>query len=156
MCDGRAEESLSAKTRTPPEMEKGRGLGNPQMWANYYVTRAPLRKLTRRAKGSARNVRHNQPVRHARLEMLEYAGLSSRHVDRQRLTVCHPKLDDIGAVALGTVDHDAVSAALGRNAHLRRSFGHGWAASRATTKSLFEGRICQSHVSLVAFNRHRA
>src|SRR5215831_15324281 len=23
------------KTRTPPEREKGRGLGNPQMWANY-------------------------------------------------------------------------------------------------------------------------
>ena len=30
------------------------------------------------------------------------------------------------------------------------------AASRVTTKSLFEGRICQDHVSLVAFNRHRA
>src|SRR5262245_32776715 len=36
-----------------------------------------------RAKGSSRNVRHDQPVRHARLEMLEDAGLSSRHADRQ-------------------------------------------------------------------------
>ena len=47
--------------------------------------RAPLRKLTGRAKGSSRNVRHDQPVRHARLEMLEYADLSSRHADRTAL-----------------------------------------------------------------------
>ena len=45
-------------------------------------------------------VRHEQAVGHARLEMLEYAGLSSWHADRQRLAVCHAKLDDIGAVAL--------------------------------------------------------
>src|SRR5262249_8598668 len=54
--------------------------------------------------------------------MLEDAGLSSRHADRQRLAFCHPKLDDIGPVALGAEDHDAVSAAFGRNAHRHRSF----------------------------------
>ena len=37
-----------------PRPSAGRGLGNPQMWANY-VTKPPLRKLTGRAKGSARN-----------------------------------------------------------------------------------------------------
>src|SRR5262249_12452437 len=56
-----------------------------------------------------------RPARPARkacaLEMLEYAGLSSRHADRQRLAVCHAKLDDIGAVGLRTVDHNAVLAA---------------------------------------------
>jgi len=41
-------------------------------------------KLTGRGKGSSRNVRHDQPVRHPRLEMHEYAGLSSRHADRER------------------------------------------------------------------------
>src|SRR5215472_12773023 len=68
---------------------------------------------------TSRNVRHDQPVRHARLEMLEYAGLSSRHADRQRLAVCHAKLDDIGAVGLRTVDHNAVLAARWSHAHLR-------------------------------------
>src|SRR5262245_18780948 len=53
--------------------------------------------------------------------MLEYAGLSSRHADRQRLAVCHAKLDDIGAVGLRTVDHNAVLAARWNHAHLRRS-----------------------------------
>src|SRR5262249_26017577 len=67
----------------------------------------------------SRNIRHDQPVRHARLEMLEYAGLSSRHADRQRLAVCHAKLDDIGAVGLRTVDHNAVLAARWSHAHLR-------------------------------------
>src|SRR6516165_5455260 len=42
----------------------GRGLGNPQMWANY-VTRAPLLQTQGCAQSSSRNVRHDQPVRHA-------------------------------------------------------------------------------------------
>src|SRR5215469_16321409 len=67
----------------------------------------------------SRNVRHDQPVRHARLEMLEYAGLSSRHADRQRLAVRDAKLDDVGAVGVGAVDHDAVLAARRSHAHLR-------------------------------------
>src|SRR5262245_18531348 len=58
-------------------------------------------------------------VRHARLEMLEDTGLSSRHADRQRLAVRNAKLSDIGAVALRTVDHDAVLAARRSHAHLR-------------------------------------
>jgi hypothetical protein len=90
MCDGRAEESHSAKTRTPPEMEKGRGLGNPQMWANY-VTRAPLRKLAGRAKGSSRNVRHEYPVGHPLLEMLKHAGFSNGHVDCSSPRRSYPK-----------------------------------------------------------------
>src|SRR5262249_36938232 len=73
-----------------------------------------FRKLTERAKGSLRNVRYGQLVRHARLEILEDAGLSSRHADRQRLAVCHAKLDDIGAVALRAEDHDTVLAAYRR------------------------------------------
>src|SRR5262245_9501667 len=68
----------------------------------------------------------------ARLEMLEYAGLSSRHADRQRLAVRHAKLDDIGAVALRTVDHDAVLAARRSHAHLRRSPDQCSSASRLT------------------------
>ena len=31
----------------------------------------------------SRNIRHDQPVRHARLEMLEDMGLSSGHADRR-------------------------------------------------------------------------
>jgi hypothetical protein len=58
--------------------------------------------------------------RFRRLEMLEYANLSSRHADRQRLAVCHAKLDDIGAVALRTIDHDAVLAA--RRSHALLGF----------------------------------
>jgi hypothetical protein len=34
-----------------PRPSAGRGLGNPQMWANY-VTRAPLRKTHGRARSS--------------------------------------------------------------------------------------------------------
>src|SRR5215472_15928845 len=79
-----------------------------------------------------RIVRHDQPVRHARLEMLEYAGFSSRHADRQRLAVRNAKLNDIGAVALRTVDHDAVLAARRSHAHLRRSFDQSSSASRFT------------------------
>src|SRR5262249_22825348 len=47
------------KTRTPPERgREGRGLGNPHGVGGMkgYVTRAPLRKLAGRAKGSSRNV----------------------------------------------------------------------------------------------------
>src|SRR5215467_9674132 len=65
-------------------------------------------------------------------EMLEYAGLSSRHADRQRLAVCHAKLDDVGAVAFRTVDHDAVLAARRSDAHLRSSFDQSFSASRFT------------------------
>src|SRR5215469_12425081 len=36
------------------------------------------------------------------------------HADRQRLAVCHAKLDDIGAVALRAEDHDTVLAAYRR------------------------------------------
>src|SRR5262249_46855669 len=79
-----------------------------------------------------RIVRHGEPVRHARLEMLEYAGLSSRHADRQRLAVCHAKLDDVGAVAFRTVDHDAALAARRCDAHLRGSFDQSSSASRFT------------------------
>src|SRR5215472_15326914 len=91
-----------------------------------------FRKLTERAKGSLRNVRYGQLVRHARLEMLEDAGLSSRHADRQRLAVCHAKLDDIGAVALRAEDHDTVLANRRSHAHLRRSFDQSSSASRFT------------------------
>ena len=71
---------------------------------NAIATAIPLMFITHpcifRRQLFSRNVRHDQPVRHARLEMLEYAGLSSRHADRQRLAVYHAKLDDIGALAL--------------------------------------------------------
>ena len=71
-------------------MEKGRGLGNPQMWANY-VTGAPLRKLAGRAKGSSRNVRHEYPVGHPLLEMLKHAGFSNGHVDCSSPRRSYPK-----------------------------------------------------------------
>src|SRR5262245_66588528 len=64
--------------------------------------------------------------------MLEDMGLSSRHADRQRLAVCHAKLDDVGAVAFRTVDHDAVLAARRSDAHLRHSFDQSSSASRFT------------------------
>src|SRR5262249_12136573 len=90
---------------------------------------------SRALQGSSRNVRHDQPVRHARLEMLKDAGLSSRHSDRQRLAVCHAKLDDIGAVVLRTVDHDAVLAARRSYAHLRRPLPQSSSASRFTARA---------------------
>src|SRR5262249_58525187 len=91
---------VGSPTRTPPECgySKGRSGGvsgtlRCGRYEGYYE--GSIQKTPGRASGSSRNVRHNQPVRHARLEMLEYAGLSSRHADRQRLAVCHPKLDDV-------------------------------------------------------------
>src|SRR6516165_403444 len=80
----------------------------------------------------SRNLWHDQPVRHARLEMLEDAALSSRHADRRRLAACHPKLDDVGPVALGAVDHDAVLAGRRSHAHRQRSFPQSSSASRFT------------------------
>src|SRR5262245_2901084 len=53
-------------------------------------------------------------------------------VDRQRLAVRNAKLNDIGAVALRTVDHDAVLAAQRSHAQLRRSFDQSSSASRFT------------------------
>src|SRR2546423_14053053 len=47
--------------------------------------------------------------------------LASGSTSTSRATA-HAKLDDIGAVALRTVDHDAVLAARRSHAHLLRSF----------------------------------
>ena len=93
-----------AKTRTRPSVcGQGRGLGNPHRKGISLCYEGSAKVIHGRGKSSSRNVRHDQPVRHTRLEMLEYAGLSSRHADRQRLAVCHAKLDDVGAVAFRTV-----------------------------------------------------
>src|SRR5262249_18977286 len=92
MCDGRAEERHSAKTRTPPEMEKGRGLGNPQMWANY-VTRAPRGSRAGCGKVSSGNVRHESPVGHPLLKMLKRAVFSNGHVDCSPPRRSCPKLE---------------------------------------------------------------
>src|SRR6516162_579450 len=46
--------------------------------------------------------------------------------------ICHAKLDDVGAVAFRTVDHDAVLAARRSDAHLRGSFDQSSSASRFT------------------------
>src|SRR6516165_2969163 len=63
-----ARSRVICQTRTPPEHgQNGRGLGNPHLGPRD-VMRAPLRKLAGRAKGSSRNVRHGQPIRHALLE----------------------------------------------------------------------------------------
>src|SRR5262249_14189651 len=67
-CAGKLFGGLVSQTRTPPECvgnSKGRpggGSGNPQGVGGRkdYVTRAPLRKLTGRGKGSSQNLRHEQ------------------------------------------------------------------------------------------------
>jgi hypothetical protein len=63
---------------------RGRGLGNPRVRA-VGRARAPLPQTHMRAKSSSRNVRHDQPVRHTRLEVPDHAGLVSWDCDRQRL-----------------------------------------------------------------------
>jgi hypothetical protein len=59
-------------------------------------------------RNSSLNVRHEQSVGHSLLKILQHAGLSSGHADRQRFTVRDSKLDDMRAVGLPAVDHDAV------------------------------------------------
>jgi hypothetical protein len=49
---------------------------------------------------------------HSLLEVFEHAGLPSRRADRQRITISGPEFDDIAAVSLRAVDHDAVLAGL--------------------------------------------
>jgi hypothetical protein len=56
------------------------------------------------------DVRHEQPVGYARLEVLQDGGLALRHRDGQHLTLGSPKLDHVGAVDLRAEDHDAVFA----------------------------------------------
>src|SRR5262245_14240767 len=109
---------------------EGGALGRVSGTLTRGTGRTPSAKIHQRGGCSSGNVGDDKPVRHARLEMLEYAGLSSRRADRQRLAVCHAKLDDISAVALRTVDHDAVLAARRGHAHLRRSFDQSSNASR--------------------------
>src|SRR5262249_21374756 len=116
-----------------------------------YVTRAPLRKLTGVPKGSSRNVRHEQPIRHALLEMPDHGRLGSWDRDCQRLACGRSELNDVGAVILRPVDHDPVLAARRRHAHLRRSFDQSSSASRFTAGASsgqpygsFGGSLCAS------------
>jgi hypothetical protein len=46
-------------------------------------------------KPSGSETGNEQTVRHSLLEILEHAGFSSGHADRQRLTVRDLKLDDV-------------------------------------------------------------
>jgi hypothetical protein len=48
-------------TRTPPECQ-GRGIGNPHVRVGVMAGGAPLGKHMGRARGSSRNIRHEQPV----------------------------------------------------------------------------------------------
>src|SRR5262249_39242198 len=123
------------QTRPQPDCRNPKGgSGGVSGTLTKGAGRTPSAKTPGRSECSSRNVRHDQPVRHTRLEMLEYAGLASRHADRQRLAACHPKLDDIGPVALGAVDHDAISAAFRRHTHRQRSFDQSFSASRFTAE----------------------
>src|SRR5262245_37417824 len=80
-------------------------------------------------------------IRRAMLRELRFANSrgapkvphgTSRNDKPVRHALCHAKLDDIGAVALRTVDHDAVLTARRGHAHLRRSFDQSSSASRFT------------------------
>src|SRR5262245_50514272 len=68
------------------------------------ITRAPLRKLMGVPKGSSRNVRHEQPIRHALLEMPDHGRLGSWDRDCQRLASGRSELNDVGAVILRPSD----------------------------------------------------
>jgi hypothetical protein len=46
------------------------------------------------------DIRHEQPVGHARLEVLQDRGLALRHRDRQHLTLGGPELYHVGTVGL--------------------------------------------------------
>src|SRR5262249_10663663 len=85
-----------------------------------------------RSKGSSRNVRHEQPIRHALLEMPDHCRLTPRDRDRERLACGRSELNDVVAVILRPVDHDPVLAARRSHAHLRRSFDQSSSASRVT------------------------
>src|SRR5262245_17846821 len=56
----------------------------------------------------SRNVRHEQPVGHALLELPDHRRLGSEGRDRQCLACGRLKLDHVSAVSLRTVDHDPV------------------------------------------------
>src|SRR5215831_20268263 len=64
----------------------------------------------RRAEGSSRNVRHEQPIGHTLLEVPDHAGLGSWDRDRERLTCGRSKLNDVGPVVFRAEDHNAVLA----------------------------------------------
>src|SRR5262249_50819482 len=64
--------------------------------------------------------------------MLKHASLSNRDTDCQSVPVGGLELDHICAVALGAVDHDAVSPIFGRKAHRHRSFPQSSSSSRFT------------------------
>src|SRR6266487_2775450 len=76
--------------------------------------RAPLRQTCGHAKSSSRNVRHEEPRRHALLEMPDHTGLVSWNRDRERLSRGRPELDDISAVRLRSVDHNSIHPSASR------------------------------------------
>src|SRR5262249_59164070 len=64
-------EGLSCGGFCPGAGSRDSGVGDTK----GYVRRAPLRKLTGVPKGSSRNVRHEQPIRHALLEMSDHCAV---------------------------------------------------------------------------------
>src|SRR5262249_3353761 len=119
-------------TRTPPDSQ-GRGLGNPH--AGGFLGdcwRAPLGKHIGRARGSSRNIRHEQSVGHSLLKMPDHPCFAAGDRDCQRLACGRSELNDVVAVILRPVDHDPVLAARRSHAHLRRSFDQSSSASRVT------------------------
>jgi hypothetical protein len=82
---GRACGMSFAKTRTPPERfdaQNGGGLGNPPgecFLRIIFCYEGSARAMPGAAKGSLRNVRHEQPIRHSLLEMLQHCCLASRN-----------------------------------------------------------------------------
>src|SRR5262249_16385008 len=56
------------------------------------------------------NIRHEKSVWHPLLEIPDHVRLASRYRDRQHIALGGPELDDVGAVVLRAVDHDAVLA----------------------------------------------
>ena len=73
------------RRETPPERFRGskgrvREPSRRVLPPNYFfVMRAPHEQRLRPAGGSPRNIRHEQPIRHPLLEVLEHTGLSHRH-----------------------------------------------------------------------------
>jgi hypothetical protein len=116
-----------AKTRTPPGFPMGRGLGNPQGYSSDIVNEGSTWETHGRARGSSRNIRHEEPIGDTLLEVPDHRCLASWDRNRQRLAREGSELDNVCAIILRTIDHDPVLAV-----HRHFFLPHSSSASRFT------------------------
>src|SRR5215472_16587013 len=100
---------VGSPTTTPPEWAcKGRCPGGVSGTLTGVLGGLPPGKQPGRGECSSRNVRHEQPVGQALLEVPDHAGLGSWDRDRERLTCGRSELDNVGPVVFRAEDHNAV------------------------------------------------